>query len=423
MNTALALSLIFLFLLSVPVAVSIALASIFGITIFSSLPLLIVPQKMLTGLDSFPLMAIPFFILAGNIMTYGGVSKRLVYLTRSLIGGIQGGLASSCVITCMVFASISGSSVATTFAIGTILIPALKNLGYPVPMASTVQAASAELGVIVPPSIPMIIYGVATETSVRDMFIAGLFPGLLIGLFLIIMVQVWCRLKGYGTNDGQNVGKLWTNAYRASWSLLLPVLILGGIYGGIFTPTEAAAISVVYALIIGMFIHKEITISHLPKIFRTSVISSGIIMLIIASAHLFSYLISLSGIPVLISSWATDTFHSYIWFLLFINLTLIVVGMFIETSAAILVLAPIFAPVALSFGIDPVHFGIIMIINLAMGMITPPLGVNLFAAATVANIPVEAMFRTLIIPVLTVISALLLITYIPAISLFLVHIM
>ncbi len=419
MNIALVSALLVLFALSVPVGVSIALSAVFGISMFSNLPLLVVPQKMFNSLDHFPLLAIPLFILAGNIMTHGGVSRRLVDFAKGLVGGMQGGLASSCVITCMIFSAISGSSVATTFAVGAILIPAMVKHGYPVPMAATVQASSAELGVIFPPSIPMILYAVATETSVSQLFIAGIGPGFVVSIALLIMVQVWCRWKGYGLNDGTERAPVLKAALSAFWALLLPVIIIGGIYGGIFTPTEAAAVSVIYALVVGMFIYKELRLRDLPAIFRVSVISTGAVMLIIAAAGLFSFIVSLSGLPRLIGDWAQGSFESAITFLLFANVLLLVIGMFVETSAAILVLAPILAPVAIAYGVDPVHFGIIMIVNLAMGMITPPLGVNLFAAASVARIPVQALFKPLVFPVVTMIMALMLITYVPSISLWL----
>ena len=419
MNAALALSLIFLFTISVPVAIAIALASIFGITFFSNLPLLVVPQKMFTGLDSFPLMAVPFFILAGNLMTKGGISHRLVDFAKSLVGGMQGGLGSTAVLACMIFAAISGSSVATTFAIGSILIPAMVRHGYPVNMAASIQASSAELGVIIPPSVPLILFAVSTETSITQLFIAGLGPGLLVSAALVIMVQIWCRTQGYGKNDGDDRKPMVSAFLHAFWALLMPVIIIGGIYGGIFTPTEAAAVSVFYALVLGLFVYKEMKLSDLPDLFRGAAVTSGAVMLIISAAALFSFLISLSGMPNAIGAWAQETFTSAWTFLLAINVLLFCIGMFIETAAAILVLAPILTPVAIAFGIDPVHFGIIVVVNLALGMFTPPLGVNLFAAAQVAEIPVQRMFKTLIIPVTTMITALLVITYAPQVSLFL----
>ncbi|HMQ41646.1 MAG TPA: TRAP transporter large permease [Paracoccus sp. (in: a-proteobacteria)] len=419
MNAAIAACLIILFGLSVPVAVAIGLSAMFGISFFSSMPLLVVPQKIFTSLDSFPLLAVPFFILAGNLMSRGGVSARLVDFAKSLIGGMQGGLASTCVVTCMIFAAISGSSVATTYAIGAILIPAMVAHGYPTPMAATIQASSAELGVIIPPSVPMIIYAVSTETSVTKLFMAGIGPGILIAALLVGMVQIWCRMRGHGKQDGDARLSILTSTYRAFWALMLPVIILGGIYGGVFTPTEAAAVAVGYALLVGMFVYREIRPADLPGIFRTAAVSTAAIMLIIGTAGLLSFLVNLSGLPRIIGTWAEGNFTSQWQFLLAINLLLFAVGMFIETSAAILVLGPVLAPIAIGYGIDPVHFGVVMIVNLAMGMITPPLGVNLFAAASVAQIPVQRMFRSLLMPLATVVLALLLITYIPAISLYL----
>ncbi|WP_378946116.1 TRAP transporter large permease [Paracoccus sp. R86501] len=417
MNAALASALIALFALSVPVAVSIGLASVIAIHFFSNLPLLVVPQKMFTGLDSFPLMAVPFFILAGAIMTHGGISARLVDLVKSMVGNVQGGLASCCVLTCMLFAAISGSSVATTFAVGSILIPAMMRHGYPVGMAGAIQASSAELGVIIPPSVPLILYAVSTETSITRLFLAGLVPGLLIAGGLVVMVQIWCRIKGYGLRDAEGRQPILPALRRSFGALMMPVIIVGGIYGGIFTPTEAAAVSVIYALILSLIVYREIGWRDLPGIFRGAAVSSGAIMLIISAAALFSFLISLSGLPNAIGDWAQDNFASALTFLLGVNLLLLVVGMFIETSAAILVLAPILTPVAISYGIDPVHFGIVIVVNLALGMITPPLGVNLFAAAAVAKVPVQALFGSLVWPILVVVSLLLAITYVPMISL------
>lgn len=423
MNLALALSLVIFFACSIPVAISIVLSAIFGITFFSNLPLLIVPQKMFTGLDSFPLMAVPFFILAGNLMTRGGVSSRLVDFAKSLVGGTQGGLASTCVLACMIFAAISGSSIATTFAIGSILIPAMVRHGYPVTMAASIQASSAELGVIIPPSVPLILFAVSTETSITQLFLAGLGPGLLVSLSLVVMVQVWCRVKGYGKQDGDDRRPILSSFRHAFWALMMPVIILGGIYGGVFTPTEAAAVAVVYALILGLFVYKEMSFSELPELFRGAAVTSGAVMMIISAASLFSFLVSLSGMPNAIGAWAEVTFDSSWSFLLTINVLLFFVGMFIETAAAILVLAPILTPVAIAYGIDPVHFGIVVVVNLALGMFTPPLGVNLFAAAQVAEIPVQRMFGALVLPVLTVITALMVITYVPQVSLFLRDVM
>jgi tripartite ATP-independent transporter DctM subunit len=417
MNAALGLSLAILFLLGVPIAVSIGLASVIGIEVQGSLPLLLVAQRMFTGIDSFPLMAIPLFILAGNLMSAGGISYRLVELAKSMVGGIQGGLACSCVLTCMMFASVSGSSVATTFAIGAILIPAMVKHGYPKPMAASIQASSAELGVLIPPSIPLILYGVSTDTSIGKLFIAGLGPGLLVALSLIILVLILCRVRGIGKNDGQDRSSVRVATVKALPALMVPFVILGGIYSGIFTPTEASAAAVAAALIVGMVFYRELKFRDLPEIFKQTIISTSAIMIIIAAASLFSFLITRSGLPNEVAAWFKDMFDSRIAFLLAVNFLLLIVGMFIETSAAILVLAPILTPIAILYGVDPVHFGLIIVVNLALGMITPPLGVNLFAACAVAKLPVEKIIPQLVWFVLTVFGALMIITYVPAITL------
>ena len=419
MSSAMFASMIIFFAFSVPIAISIGLASVTGIHFFSTIPMLVAPKEMFSAIDKFALGAIPFFILAGNLMEVGGISNRLVNFAKSIVGGLQGGLAMTCVMTCMIFAAVSGSSVATTFAIGAILIPALIRHGYPTNFAAALQATSAELGVIIPPSIPMILYGVSAEVSIGELFIAGFGPGILIGGTLMFFVWCWSKYKGYGKND--HLGRM-TFAYatkEAALALMMPVIILGGIYGGVFTPTEAAVVAVFYALIVGLFIYKEIKLADLFPIFRKSVISSAVIMFIIANAGLFSFLITRAGVPEAIGDFLKANLTSPGMFLLGVNAALFIIGMFIETSASIIVLAPILAPVAVKFGVDPVHFGTIMVVNLALGMITPPFGVNLFAACTVAKISLDQIIRELIPFVLCVLCCLMIITYVPQISLFL----
>ncbi|MGR2739178.1 TRAP transporter large permease [Billgrantia sp. Q4P2] len=420
MNLAIGLSLIILFAFGVPIAVSIMLASIIGIEFFTRLPLLLVPQQMFIGIDKFPLMAIPFFILAGNLMAAGGISQRLVDLAKSIVGGVQGGLAMTCVLTCMMFAAVSGSSVATTFAIGAILIPAMVRHGYPKPLAASIQASSAELGVLIPPSIPLILFGVSTDTSIGQLFLAGVGPGLLIGTALILFLYLFCKVRGYGLEDHKDSTSFVISFKRAWAALLMPVVVIGGIYGGVFTPTEASAVAVFYALVVGGFYYRELKAADLWPILRQSVISTAAVMLIIAAASLFSFLISRTGLPGHIAGWVTEVFDSPMTFLLAVNVLLLLVGMFIETSAAILVLAPILTPIAMQFGVHPVHFGLIMVVNLALGMITPPLGVNLFAACAVARISIDQMLPWLARFVLVVLACLVAITYMPWISLGLV---
>ena len=417
MSLTLLVTMMLGFALSISIAVSIGGAGMLGIALFDPERLVLAPKEMFTAIDKFPLAAIPFFILAGNLMETGGISRRLVDFAKSLVGGVQGGLPMTCVLTCMIFAAVSGSSVATTFAIGAVLIPALIKHGYPTPYAAALQATSAELGVIIPPSIPMILYGVSAEVSIGELFIAGFGPGLLIGGALMLFVHLYCRFKGWGKNDGDGrlgVGKASLNA---AWALLMPVIILGGIYGGIFTPTEASVVAVFYALIVGMLIHRELSFKDVLPVLRKSVISSAVIMFIIANAGLFAFIITRAGVPEAIGEWLSKVLQSPMWFLLGVNAALFVIGMFIETSAAIIVLAPILVPVAIHFGVDPVHFGTIKVVNLALGMITPPFGVNLFAACTVAKISLDQIVKHLLPFVLVIIGCLMLITYIPSISL------
>jgi C4-dicarboxylate transporter DctM subunit len=416
MTAVMLTTMIVCFALTISVAVSIGLAAVFGIQA-SNAHMLISVKEMFNAINKFPLAAIPFFILAGNLMETGGISRRLVEFAKSIVGGVQGGLPMTCVLTCMIFAAVSGSSVATTFAVGAILIPALIKHGYPKSYAAALQATSAELGVIIPPSIPMILYGVSAEVSIGELFIAGIGPGILISIALMVFVYIYCRIKGWGKTDGDGRLGFFKATWQAGWALLMPIIILGGIYGGIFTPTEAAAVAVFYALIVGVVIYREISIPSLIVVLRKSVISSAVIMFIIANAGLFAFLITRAGVPDAIGRYLEAVLQSPALFLLGVNAALFLIGMFIETSAAIIVLAPILAPVAMHFGIDPVHFGMVMVVNLALGMITPPFGVNLFAACTVARISLDQIIRLLVPFVLVIIACLMLITYLPAISL------
>ncbi len=416
MSLTILVSMVLCFALTISVAVSIGLSAVVGIQL-SNAHMLTSVKEMFNSLNKFPLAAIPFFILAGNIMETGGISRRLVDFAKSIVGGVQGGLPMTCVLTCMIFAAVSGSSVATTFAIGAILIPALIKHGYPVTYAAALQASAAELGVIIPPSIPMILYGVSAEVSIGELFIAGIGPGLFIGVSLMLFVWCYCKWKGWGKRDGDGRLSVPRAAYNAVWVLLMPVIILGGIYGGVFTPTEASAVAVFYALIVGVVIYREIGVNDLFNILRKSAISSAVVLFIIANAGMFAYLITRAGVPDAIGRFLVDVLQSPFYFLLGVNAALFLIGMFIETSAAIIVLAPILAPVAQHFGIDPIHFGLIMVVNLALGMITPPFGVNLFAASTVARISVDRIVRDLVPFVLVVLACLMVISYVPVLSL------
>lgn len=416
MSVTMLVTMLLCFVLTISVAVSIGLAAILGIQI-GNVNMLVSVKEMFNSLNKFPLAAIPFFILAGNLMETGGISRRLVEFAKSIVGGVQGGLPMTCVLTCMIFAAVSGSSVATTFAIGAILIPALIKHGYPPNYAAALQATSAELGVIIPPSIPMILYGVAAEVSIGELFIAGFGPGIFIGVSLMLFVHIYCRYKGWGKNDGVGRLSFGRASIEAGWALLMPVIILGGIYGGVFTPTEASAVAVFYALLVGMVMYGEIKARDILPILKKSVVSSAVIMFIIANAGLFAFLLTRAGVPDAIGRWLEAVLQSPAMFLLGVNAALFVIGMFIETGAAIIVLAPILAPVAMHFGIDPVHFGLVMVVNLALGMITPPFGVNLFAACTVAKLSLDQVISRLWPFVAVVLCCLMVITYVPGLSL------
>ncbi|MBF6617174.1 MAG: TRAP transporter large permease [Candidimonas sp.] len=418
MSQLMVVSMLLFFVLSVPVAVSIGLASMVGVGYDGQMTWLVVAQQIYASLDKYPLVAVPFFILAGNLMEAGGISERMVDFAKSVVGGLQGGLAVTCVLTCMIFAAVAGSSVATTFAVGAILIPAMVKHGYPRPFAASLQASAAELGVIIPPSIPMILFAVATDTSVGELFIAGIGPGLLISGSLMVYVWIYARRHGFGKHDGDGRLGLWAALKRAWLALLMPGIILGGIYGGIFTPTEASAVAVVYALFVGIFVYRRLSFTVLRKTLHRSVVSTAVIMFIIANAGVFGFLLNRAGIPAALGEWLGMVFSDKYTFLLGINIALFTIGMFIETSASIVVLAPLLLPVAMQFGVDPAHFGVIMVVNLALGMITPPFGVNLFAACTVANIPLERLVRPLLPFVAVVIACLICITYVPQLSLF-----
>ncbi|KAB0619940.1 TRAP transporter large permease [Castellaniella defragrans] len=418
MSQLMVVSMLLFFGLTVPVAVSIGLATMAGVGFDGHMTWLVIAQQLYAALDKYPLVAVPFFILAGNLMEEGGISERMVEFAKSVVGGVQGGLACSCVLTCMIFAAVAGSSVATTFAVGAILIPAMVKHGYPAPFAASLQASAAELGVIIPPSIPMILYAVSTDTSVGEVFIAGIGPGLLIVVALMAYVWLYARRNGLGKRDGDGRLPVWTAFRKAWWALLMPVIILGGIYGGIFTPTEASAVAVVYALFVGIFVYRRLNFTTLGRTFHRSVVSTAIIMFIIANAGVFGFLLNRAGVPMMLGEWLGHLFGSGFGFLMGVNVALFFIGMFIETSASIVVLAPLLLPVATQFGVDPAHFGVIMVVNLALGMVTPPFGVNLFAACTVAKVPIERLIRPLLPFVGVVVLCLMVITYWPDLSLY-----
>ncbi|QQK77779.1 TRAP transporter large permease [Salicibibacter cibarius] len=422
MVSTLFIVLLILFVLTVPVAVSLGLASILSLWV-GDRPLSLVPQYLFQGLDSFTLMAAPFFILAGFLMQSGGISKRLINFANALIGWARGGLASAAVLTSMFFSTMSGSSSATTAAVGQTLIPAMEKKGYTKKFAAATVASSGELGAILPPSLSLIMYGLVANVSIGSLFIAGILPGIFIGITLILTVIIWASVKKYDNAEKLNLSE-WLKSVGQTFldsilAFLMPFLILGGIYLGWFTPTEAAVVAVVYGFIIGFFVYREITIKDVGNILANSALISAILLLIVGFANVFSYILTSNQMPHQLAEIIQGISENPIVFLLLVNVLLLFIGMFMETLTSVIILGPILAPIALQYGIDPVHFGIIMIVNLAVGMITPPIGVNLFVASEIAKIPFEQIIKPISIFLGVLIVNILIITYLPGISLWL----
>ena len=407
-----------LFLINVPIAVALGLASTLVFFLDGNVSLIVIIQRMFNSVDSFPLMAIPFFILAGKLMESGGISRRLIHLANVIFGRVKGGLGIVSIVACAFFAAISGSAAATTAAVGALMIPAMVNKGYDKSFATAIQAAGGTIGIMIPPSVPLVLYGVAAGVSVSELFIAGIVPGLFVMVSLILLVYLISLKEGYGGGEKFGFKDFFKAFFDAFLALMMPVIILGGIYGGIFTPTEAAVVAVVYGLIVGIFIYREIKLADLSRIFSSSVVVTAVIMFIIAGASVFGYYLTRQRIPAELTELMLSITDNWIIALLIINLLLLICGVFLETSAAVIILTPILVPIASALGIDLVHFGIIMIVNLGIGFITPPVGVNLFVAANIAGTKFESLVKAIIPFVLIMIIDVLIISFIPGISLF-----
>ncbi|OLO26386.1 C4-dicarboxylate ABC transporter permease [Alkalihalophilus pseudofirmus] len=406
-------------LLSVPIGIALGLATLVTILFSGSIPLEFLAQGLVTSVDSFPLMAVPFFILAGEIMGKGGISDRLFRVANTVVGNKTGGFAIATIITCMFFAAISGSGPATVAAIGGIMIPAMVRQGYDKKFATAVVAAAGSLGVIIPPSIPMVIYGVVGGTSIGNLFIAGIIPGVIVGLGLIMYSYFYSRKMGYrGNGEKTSFKKFLVATWDAKWALLIPIIILGGIYGGIFTPTEAAVIAVVYGLIAGLLLYRELKIKDLPKVFIDAALTTATILIIVGTATAFGRLLTIEQIPNQVAQAMLSISESPIILILLITILLLIVGCFMDTLAAIIILTPILLPIAVNLGYDPIHFGIIMVVNLAIGFITPPLGVNLFVGSGISGLSIEQISRAIVPFFLVMVFTLLLIVFIPQLSMF-----
>lgn len=405
-------------LIGMPLAICLGLSVIVTFWWHESLPIMAVAQKLYNGLDHFPLMAIPFFVLASNIMSTGGVSRRLIDAVNAFVGHMRGGLAVASILSCMFFAAISGSSPSTVVAIGSIMIPAMIASGYGEKYSVGLLGSAGSLGILIPPSIPMIVYGVATEESVGKLFMAGIGPGLMMGLFFIATAVIVAHVKKFKkTGDPMPWAKRLIVLWKAAPGLFMPILVLGGIYGGIFTPTEAAAVAVVYSLIVGLFVYRDLSFRDLPKVFVRSAVTMSMVLFIITNAMAFAFILTTEGIPAAIAAFIVEHAVTPWVFLLFVNVLLYFVGDFMEPSAAILILAPLFLPIVKDMGIDPIHFGVIMTVNMEIGMITPPVGLNLFVASGISGLPLWDVFKGAAWFMVIMLFGLVLITYIPSISL------
>ncbi|MDR1048598.1 MAG: TRAP transporter large permease [Synergistaceae bacterium] len=417
-------TLIILIALSVPIGITLGLSTLICIAFTSDIPLMILAQKSVTGLDSFPLLAIPFFILAGALMCNGGISRRLVNLAESLVGFITGGLAMVTVLACMFFAAISGSGPATVSAIGSFMIPSMKERKYRGDFAAAITAAAGTIGVIIPPSIPFVIYCIVAQTSIGDMFIAGVVPGIIIGVALMIVCYLTAKKRGYGSSAEPPTFKSLLTALReAVWALIVPVIILGGIYGGIFTPTEAAVVAVVYSVVIGKFVYKELDFKTLYECLRTTGLINGATEFMIGLSMAFASYLAMAQIPAHIGAWLREFSSSPIVILMFINVFLLILGCFVDNIAAVIILTPILLPVVKSVGVDPIHFGLIVTVNLACGFISPPYGINLFVASAISGESIEKISVAIVPSFIAMVICLLLFTYLPSLSLGLLHLL
>lgn len=408
-----------LILVSVPIAYAIGIAASVGLMTVAHINLAVVPQRMFTMLDSFSLLAIPFFILAGNLMDRGGISRKLIRFASSLVGHIKGGIGMVTILSCMLFGAISGSGSAASAAIGSITIPSMKENGYDKEFAGAITAVSGPLGIIIPPSVVMVIYATTANVSVGDMFLAGYIPGAILGLAMMAVVYLIAVRKGYPAGTKASLGEVFKSFKEAFWAILMIVIIMGGIFGGLFTATEAACVAVVYALLVGRFIYKELDFKDLPAIFTVSAKTSAGIMFCVATTNILAWLMTSQQVPMQVAEVLGGAIHSKILMLMLVNVIFLVLGTFLDSTPAIILAVPILLPLVQQFGVDPLHFGIITTVNLAIGMSTPPVGITLFVSSSIAKTSLTKMVRPMLPIWGAMFAILLLITYVPAISMLL----
>ena len=420
MTTAFLFAALFIFLvLGMPIAIALGLSSVLTILFFANDSLASLTLKFFEASQKDTLLAIPFFILAGNFLTTGGVARRMIDFASDCVGHLRGGLAMASVMACMLFAAVSGSSPATVVAIGSIVIAGMVRLGYTQSYATGIIVNAGTLGILIPPSIVMVVYAAATESSVGRLFIAGIIPGILLGLLLMGAIYASARAKNLPRQPKATWWQRLRSFGRAIWGLLLIVIVLGGIYGGVFTPTEAAAVSAVYAFIVAVFIYRDLKLREVGRVLADSARVSVMLMFIIASAFLFAHVLTTEQIPQAIAHALVAGGLQPWQFLIIVNVMLLIAGNFMEPSAIILILVPIIFPIATQLGIDPIHLGVMIVVNMEIGMVTPPVGLNLFVASGITGMPLLSVVRAALPWLVILLGFLILITFVPQISLFL----
>ena len=413
--------LLVLMLTGMPISIALGLTVLTFIFGFTQVPVESVALKLFTGIEKFEIMAIPFFILAGNFLTHGGVARRMINFATSMVGHWHGGLGLAGVLACALFAAVSGSSPATVVAIGSILLPAMTKAGFPKQFGAGIITTSGALGILIPPSIVMVMYSVSTNTSVGALFMAGVIPGLLLA-FLLGLTAWWrARKFGYPRMKKATMAERWKAFRESVWGLLLIVIVMGGIYTGLFTPTEAAAMSAVYAFFIAVFVYKDMRLKDVPRVLLSSANMSAMLLYIITNAVLFSFVLANENIPQHLADWLVGMGLGPIAFLLVVNVLLLVAGNFMEPSSIVLIMAPILFPVAMKLGIDPVHFGILIVVNMEVGMCHPPVGLNLYVASGITKMGITELTIAVWPWLLTMLGFLVLVTYWPTLSLVLPH--
>ena len=420
MNAAIIFGLLLaLMLTGMPISISLGLTVLTFLFTMTDVPIAAVALKLFTGIEKFEIMAIPFFILAGNFLTHGGVARRMINFATSMVGHWHGGLALAGVLACALFAAVSGSSPATVVAIGSIILPAMVKQGFPNRFGAGVITTSGALGILIPPSIVMVMYSVSTNTSVGKLFMAGVVPGLLLAFLLGVTTWYLARKNNYPRLRKATWAERFAAFRKSGWGLFLIVIVMGGIYTGVFTPTEAAAMAAVYAFFIAVFVYKDLTLKQVPKVLLDSASMSAMLLYIITNAVLFSFLVTSENIPQAMAAWITDSGLGPITFLLVVNILLLLAGNVMEPSSIVLILAPILFPVAMKLGIDPVHFGILIVVNMEVGMCHPPVGLNLYVASGITKMGITELTIAVMPWLLTMLGFLMLVTYWPALSLWL----